>query len=123
MTDAHSETPQSDVHNWIQQTVDTNDVVLFMKGTQQFPQCGFSAQVAQIMALLGVEAKDVNVLEDASVREGVKQYTNWPTIPQLYVKGQFVGGCDIVREMYESGELQQLIQQHDIPSSGPTMVA
>ena len=111
------------VHNWIKQTVDTNDVVLFMKGTQQFPQCGFSAQVAQIMALLGVEAKDVNVLEDMSVREGIKQFTNWPTIPQLYVKGEFIGGCDIVREMYETGELQELLKQKEVPFNGPTMVA
>ncbi|MGI9522621.1 MAG: Grx4 family monothiol glutaredoxin [Hyphomicrobiaceae bacterium] len=98
------------VQNWIDQTVNSNDIVLFMKGTSKMPQCGFSAQVAQILALLGASYKDVNVLEDMSIREGVKTYSNWPTIPQLYVKGEFVGGCDIIREMYEHGELQQHLQ-------------
>lgn len=118
-----TDNPRQDVQDWIRKTVSSNDVVLFMKGTQQFPQCGFSAQVAQIMALLGVNAKDVNVLEDMSIRDGVKQFANWPTIPQLYVKGEFVGGCDIVREMYEAGELQEMLEQKGIPFNKPTAVA
>jgi monothiol glutaredoxin len=102
------------VQDWIRKTVATNDVVLFMKGTKQFPQCGFSAQVAKILDHLGVPYKDVNVLEDNSLREGVKTFTNWPTIPQLYVKGEFVGGCDIVREMFQEGELHALIHDKGI---------
>ena len=81
---------------------------VFMKGTQKFPQCGFSAQVAQILGHLGVAYKDVNVLDDMGIRDGIKAFSNWPTIPQLYVKGEFVGGCDIIREMFQEGELQQL---------------
>jgi monothiol glutaredoxin len=92
-------------NDWIKKTISSNDVVLFMKGTKQFPQCGFSSQVAQMLGHMGVEYKDVNVLEDAAIRDGIKTFTNWPTIPQLYVKGEFVGGCDIVREMFQSGEL------------------
>jgi monothiol glutaredoxin len=95
------------VTDWIKKTIASNDVVVFMKGTKQFPQCGFSGQVAQIMSHLGVEYKDVNVLEDMAIRDGIKQFTNWPTIPQIYVKGEFVGGCDIVREMFQSGELAE----------------
>ena len=106
--------PAQDVENWITKTVNDNDVVLFMKGQKQMPQCGFSAQVAHILALLGVDYKDVNVLEDLGIREGIKAYSNWPTIPQLYVKGTFVGGCDIVREMTEAGELQQLFDEKGI---------
>ncbi len=102
------------VQDYIRKLVANEDVVLFMKGTMKFPQCGFSAQVAQIMALLGVDARDVNVLEDMSIREGIKEFSNWPTIPQLYVKGEFIGGCDIVREMYEQGELQQLLEEKGI---------
>ena len=102
------------VQDWIRKTVASNDVVLFMKGTKQFPQCGFSAQVAKILDHLGVPYKDVNVLEDLSIRDGVKAYTNWPTIPQLYVKGEFVGGCDIVREMFQEGELHSLIHDKGI---------
>jgi monothiol glutaredoxin len=94
------------IQAWIDNEVKTNDVVLFMKGTPTFPQCGFSSQVVQILDYLGVGYKGVNVLEDMEIREGVKQYSNWPTIPQLYVKGEFVGGCDIVREMFQEGELQ-----------------
>lgn len=94
------------IHEAIKSTIDANDVVLFMKGTAKFPQCGFSAQVAQILNHLGVPFKDVNVLEDDGLRDGIKSYTNWPTIPQLYVKGEFIGGCDIVREMFQAGELQ-----------------
>lgn len=102
------------VHDWIRKTVAGNDVVLFMKGTKQFPQCGFSAQVAKILDHLGVPYKDVNVLEDMGLREGIKSFTNWPTIPQLYVKGEFVGGCDIVREMFQEGELHALIHEKGI---------
>ena len=97
------------VNDWIRKAVANHDVVLFMKGTKDFPQCGFSSQVAQILAHLGVAYKDVNVLEDMGIREGIKSFSNWPTIPQLYVKGEFVGGSDILMEMYESGELQQML--------------
>ncbi|MEJ2123413.1 MAG: Grx4 family monothiol glutaredoxin [Alphaproteobacteria bacterium] len=96
-------------HEWIDELVKNNDVVLFMKGTKDFPQCGFSGRVAQVLGFLGVSFKDVNVLDDMDVREGIKAYSNWPTIPQLYVKGEFVGGCDIVGEMFQAGELQQLL--------------
>jgi monothiol glutaredoxin len=87
--------------------VKSSDVVLFMKGTPQVPMCGFSGQVVQILDYIGVPYKGVNVLENAEIRQGIKDYSNWPTIPQLYVKGEFVGGCDITREMFQSGELQQ----------------
>ena len=97
------------VHDWIRKAVASNDVVLFMKGTKSFPQCGFSAQVGQILGHMGVDYKDVNVLEDMGIREGIKSFSQWPTIPQLYVKGEFVGGCDIIREMFQQGELQQLL--------------
>ena len=93
----------------IQEIIDSDNVVLFMKGTRHFPQCGFSATVTQILNQLVKQYKTVNVLTDASVREGIKAYSEWPTIPQLYVKGKFVGGCDIVRELFQSGELQGLI--------------
>ena len=89
----------------IQETIDDNAVVLFMKGTPVFPQCGFSSVCVQILSNLGVPFKSVNVLDDMEIREGIKSFSNWPTIPQLYVKGEFVGGCDILREMYEAGEL------------------
>ena len=92
---------------WIDQQVKNNDVVVFMKGTKDFPQCGFSGRVAQILNHLGLEYRDINVLEDMSLRDGIKTYANWPTIPQLYVKGEFVGGADIVSEMFQSGELEQ----------------
>lgn len=95
----------SNVLQQIDQVVKANDVVLFMKGTPQFPMCGFSSQVVQILDYLGVEYKGVNVLDNEEVRQGIKEYANWPTIPQLYVKGEFVGGCDIVREMFQAGEL------------------
>jgi monothiol glutaredoxin len=98
----------------IQQDVSGNDVVLFMKGTPVFPQCGFSAAVVQVLSTLGVKFKGIDVLTDPSLRQGIKDYSNWPTIPQLYVKGEFVGGCDIVREMYASGELQQLLQSKGV---------
>jgi monothiol glutaredoxin len=111
------------VHDWIRKTIAAHDVVLFMKGTQKFPQCGFSAQVAQILGHLGVAFKDVNVLEDMSIREGIKTFSNWPTIPQLYVKGEFIGGCDIVREMFQQGELQQLFDEKGIGYDRKTAVA
>jgi monothiol glutaredoxin len=94
----------------IRQTVQSNDIVLFMKGNPTFPQCGFSSVVARVLDHLQVEYASVNVLEDMNVREGIKAYSDWPTIPQLYVKGEFVGGCDIVREMFETGELQTLLK-------------
>ena len=97
----------ADIKETIKKTVDENDVVLFMKGTPQFPQCGFSSVVVQVLDYLQVDYAAANVLEDEDLRQGVKDYSDWPTIPQLYVKGEFVGGCDIVREMFESGELKQ----------------
>jgi monothiol glutaredoxin len=101
----------SDVQAWIKDTVTQNPVVLFMKGTAQFPQCGFSGRAVQILNACGVEnIVTINVLEDAEVRQGIKEYSNWPTIPQLYVKGEFVGGSDIMTEMYESGELLSLLK-------------
>lgn len=93
----------------IRDEVENNPVVLFMKGTPMFPQCGFSAAVVQVLSALDVKFKGIDVLSDPSLREGIKQYSNWPTIPQLYVGGEFVGGCDIVRELYETGELKQLM--------------
>jgi len=93
----------------IQQDIAANKVVLFMKGSPVFPQCGFSSAVVQILTHLGVKFKGIDVLMDPSLREGIKQFSEWPTIPQLYVDGQFVGGCDIVREMFETGELQQVL--------------
>ena len=101
----------------IESDVKSNPVVLFMKGTPVFPQCGFSARVVQILSHLGVPFKGVNVLEDMEVREGIKVYTNWPTIPQLYVNGEFVGGCDIVMEMFQAGELQSMLKEKGIPVS------
>src|SRR5438105_950748 len=98
------------IEQFIANEVKTNDVVLFMKGTPQFPQCGFSGQVVQILDYLGVPYKGINVLESADLRQGIKDYAQWPTIPQLYVKGEFVGGCDIIREMFQAGELQGLLQ-------------
>lgn len=108
----------SNVNDLIDSEVKSNDVVLFLKGTKQFPQCGFSGQVVQILDYLGVEYKDINVLADADIRQGIKDYSNWPTIPQLYIKGEFVGGCDIVREMFQSGELQGALQQQGIAVRG-----
>ena len=98
----------------IEDEVRGNDVVLFMKGTPVFPQCGFSAAVVQALTLLGVPFKGIDVLADPSIRQGIKEFSQWPTIPQLYVKGEFVGGCDIVREMYQTGELVQLFESHAI---------
>lgn len=98
----------------IQSDIDSNDVVLYMKGDAAFPRCGFSSTVVQILSQLGVNFKDVNVLDDHEIWQGIKDFTDWPTIPQLYVKGEFVGGCDIVREMFEAGELQQLMEDKGV---------
>ncbi|MDE0524161.1 MAG: Grx4 family monothiol glutaredoxin [Boseongicola sp.] len=98
----------------IKDTVDANDVVLFMKGTKVMPQCGFSSRVAGVLNFMGVEFRDVNVLADEDIRQGIKDYSDWPTIPQLYVKGEFVGGCDIVTEMTLSGELDQLFDEKGV---------
>ena len=112
------------VQDWIRKTVASNDVVLFMKGTQKFPQCGFSAQVAQILGHLGVDYKDVNVLDDMPASATAsRSFSNWPTIPQLYVKGEFVGGCDIIREMFQEGELQQLLGEKGVSYDKATMTA
>jgi monothiol glutaredoxin len=99
----------TDTRERIASLIDTHPILLFMKGTKHFPQCGFSATVVEILRRSGVEFETVNVLADEAIREGIKTYSNWPTIPQLYVRGEFVGGCDIVREMYESGELETLL--------------
>lgn len=104
-------------HQRIDADVKANDLVLFMKGTPVFPQCGFSARVVQVLSHVGAPFKGVNVLEDMEIREGIKAYSNWPTIPQLYVKGEFVGGCDIVMEMFQSGELQQLLKDKGVATS------
>ena len=98
----------------IKETVTKNDVVLFMKGTKEMPQCGFSSRVAGVLNFMGVTYQDVNVLADADIRQGIKDYSDWPTIPQLYVKGEFIGGCDIVTEMTLSGELDQLFETNGI---------
>ena len=97
------------VHDRIQNEVSSNDVLLFMKGTPVFPQCGFSAAVVDVLSQLGVKFHGINILVDPDLRQGVKEFSQWPTIPQLYVKGEFVGGCDIVREMYSTGELQKVL--------------
>ncbi len=100
----------------IRQDINQNDVVLFMKGTPVFPQCGFSATVVQVLNHLGVKFKGVDVLQDPGLRQGVKDFAQWPTVPQLYVKGEFVGGCDIVREMFQSGELTELLETKGVPA-------
>tara|TARA_B100000686_G_C16765168_1_gene961295 strand:+ start:935 stop:1267 length:333 start_codon:yes stop_codon:yes gene_type:complete len=104
-------------HEKIDQLVKNNDVVLFMKGNAQFPQCGFSSAVVQVLDYMEVTYKDVNVLETDEMRQGIKEYSNWPTIPQLYVKGEFVGGCDIVREMFQSGELKDLFEEKGVKTA------
>jgi monothiol glutaredoxin len=104
----------TDISNRIKSEIDTNDVVLFMKGTPVFPQCGFSAAVVQVLSELGMKFKGIDVLADADIRQGIKEFSNWPTIPQLYVKGEFIGGCDIIREMYASGELQELLTSRGV---------
>jgi monothiol glutaredoxin len=106
MTDSIAQRIQSDISG--------NDVVLFMKGTPVFPQCGFSAAVVQILTDLGVKFKSFDVLKDPELRQGIKEFSNWPTVPQLYVKGEFVGGCDIIREMHENNELEPVFRQHGV---------
>jgi monothiol glutaredoxin len=103
------------IEQFIDNEVKTNDVVLFMKGTPQFPMCGFSGQVVQILDYIGATYKGINVLESDDLRQGIKAYAQWPTIPQLYVKGEFVGGCDIIREMFQAGELQTLLKEKGVP--------
>jgi len=107
------------IEQFIENEVKSNDVVLFMKGTPQFPQCGFSSQVVQILEHVGVPYKSLNVYDSTELRDGIKIYSSWPTIPQLYVKGEFVGGCDIVREMFQAGELQQLFIEKGLPILQP----
>ncbi|MBB6012557.1 Grx4 family monothiol glutaredoxin [Aquamicrobium sp. NLF2-7] len=108
----------SGISDYIDSEVKNNDVVLFMKGTPGFPQCGFSGQVVQILDYVGVDYKGINVLDSSELRQGIKDYSNWPTIPQLYVKGEFVGGCDIVREMFQAGELQSFLDEKGIKVKG-----
>lgn len=105
------------VFDRIRDDITSNDVVLYMKGTPIFPQCGFSAAVVQVLSHVGVKFKGVDVLTDPSLRQGIKEFANWPTIPQLYVKGEFVGGCDIIREMYQTGELQELMQTKGVATN------
>mgnify|MGYP001463822576 CR=1 FL=1 len=110
------------IEQFIDNEVKSNDVVLFMKGTPQQPMCGFSGQVVQILDFVGVPYKGVNVLESDELRQGIKTYSKWPTIPQLYVKGEFVGGCDIIREMFQAKELQQLMKEKGLPVQDRAMV-
>lgn len=107
----------TDAQTQIADTVKANDVVLFMKGTKEMPQCGFSSRVAGVLNYMGIEYADVNVLADEEIRQGIKDYSDWPTIPQLYVKGEFVGGCDIITEMVLSGELDQLFDANNVAYS------
>ena len=106
----------TDAHKQIDEIIKANEIVLFLKGTADVPMCGFSSTVVQILNHLKLAFKDVNVMVDPTIRQGIKDYTNWPTIPQLYIKGEFVGGCDIVREMYQNGELQDLLKQKQLLS-------
>ena len=106
--------PDNPVFERIRQDVESTDVVLFMKGSPTMPQCGFSATVSQILNYLGVPFRGVDVLRDPDIRQGIKEYSNWPTIPQLYVKGEFIGGCDIIREMFETGELRQVLAEKGV---------
>ncbi len=108
----------SGINDFIDNEVKSNSVVLFMKGTPDFPQCGFSGQVVQILNYLGIDYKGHNVLASDDLRQGIKDYSQWPTVPQLYVKGEFVGGCDIVREMFQAGELQELFVEKGVPVNG-----
>ena len=107
----------STVQDRIRDQINEAPVVLYMKGTPVFPQCGFSAAVVQILSHLGVKFKGIDVLSDPSVREGIKEFSNWPTIPQLYIQGEFVGGCDIVMEMFQAGELQSMLKEKGVPVS------
>ena len=108
----------SPVHERIASELKDNEVVLYMKGSPVFPQCGFSAAVVQILSQMGVKFKGIDVLIDPSLRQGIKEFSDWPTIPQLYVKGEFVGGCDIIREMYQSGELADLLRNKGVTFAG-----
>ncbi len=114
---------QQAIHDHIRKLVADHDVVLFMKGTKNMAQCGFSHQIDSILQHLGVDYKPVNVLESMEIREGIKAFTNWPTIPQLYVKGEFVGGCDIIKEMFQAGELQDLLTDKGVAHAQRTMTA
>ncbi len=105
----------STVQERIRQDIADNPVVLYMKGSPVFPQCGFSAAVVQILSHLGIKFKGIDVLADPQIRQGIKEFSNWPTVPQLYVKGEFIGGCDIIREMFDTGELQQVLEQKGVP--------
>lgn len=102
------------VFDQIQQTISDNDVVLYMKGSQDMPQCGFSATVSHILKTLGVNFVDIDILRDAELRQAIKEFSDWPTIPQLYIKGEFIGGCDIVKEMFQAGELQEMLREKGI---------
>ena len=114
---------QQTAHDHIRKLVADNDVVLFMKGHKNMAQCGFSHQVDGILQHLGVDYKDINVLESLEIRDGIKSFTNWPTSPQLYVKGEFVGGCDIIKEMFQAGELQELLEERGVKHAKKTMTA
>jgi monothiol glutaredoxin len=107
------------VHDRIQSEVSSNDVLLFMKGTPAFPQCGFSAAVVQVLNHLDVTFKGIDILADPALRQGIKEFSQWPTIPQLYVKGEFIGGCDIIREMFSTGELVEMFQSKGVPVAVP----
>ena len=111
------------VHDHIRKLIADNDVVVFMKGNKSMAQCGFSHRVDTILQHLGVDYKDINVLESLEIREGIKSFSNWPTIPQLYIKGEFVGGCDIVKEMFQHGELQELLDEKGVKHRKQTMTA
>ena len=104
----------SEIFEKIQETISNNDVVLYMKGSKDMPQCGFSATVSHILNQLGVKFHDIDILRDPEIRQGIKEFADWPTIPQLYVKGEFIGGCDIVKEMFQSGELLELLKEKNI---------
>ena len=104
----------SDTKTIIDETIKSHDVVLYMKGTKSMPQCGFSSRVASVLNYMEVDYQDINVLADENIRQGIKDYSDWPTIPQLYVKGEFVGGCDIIKEMYENGELKKVCDDKGI---------
>ncbi len=108
----------TEMQSWIDNVVKTNDVVVFMKGTPEQPMCGFSGRVVQMLNYIGVPYQAVNVLESDQLRQGIKSYSDWPTIPQLYVKGEFIGGCDIVTEMFQSGELKQTMEQQGLQPAG-----
>lgn len=118
MENTHS--TSRDTFDFIQKTIDSHDVVLFMKGTQQFPMCGFSGLVVQVLNKYGVSFQDVNVMEDQNIRQGIKDFTEWPTIPQLYLKGEFIGGADIIKEMVLAGEFEEVLAQKGVSYTKPT---